>query len=63
MREFTRHRHRLVWQILESLNPALLASTRCFFGGGTSQATGPSAVPHAPPVCSGPRCMRGASGY
>jgi len=35
MREFTRHRHRLVWQILDSLNPALLASTRCFFGGGT----------------------------
>lgn len=35
MLEFVRPRHRLVWRVLESLNSALLASTQCFFGGGT----------------------------
>lgn len=35
MPEFSRPRHRLVWRVLESLNSPLLASTRCFFGGGT----------------------------
>ena len=27
--------HRLVWRVLESLNGNLLASTACYFGGGT----------------------------
>ena len=35
MPDFARPRHRLVWQVLESMNAELLASTRCFFGGGT----------------------------
>jgi len=35
MPDFARPRHRLVWRVLESLNAPLLASTRCFFGGGT----------------------------
>jgi hypothetical protein len=35
MRELARPRHRLVWRVLESMNPALLTSTRCYFGGGT----------------------------
>ena len=34
MPEFARSRHQLVWQVLESLNAALLSSTRCYFGGG-----------------------------
>lgn len=33
--DFQRPWHRLVWQVLESLNAGLLASTRCYFGGGT----------------------------
>ena len=33
--DFRRPWHRLVWQVLESLNADLLASTRCYFGGGT----------------------------
>ena len=32
---FRRPWHRLVWQVLESLNGNLLASTSCYFGGGT----------------------------
>ena len=32
---FRRPWHRLVWRVLESLNGALLASARCYFGGGT----------------------------
>lgn len=32
---FQRPWHRLVWSVLESLNRGLLASTRCYFGGGT----------------------------
>jgi len=35
MRDFVRPRHRRVWRVLESMNAALLASTKCFFGGGT----------------------------
>ena len=27
--------HRLIWRVLESLNRGLLASTKCYFGGGT----------------------------
>ena len=32
---FRRPWHRLVWRVLESLNGVLLASTKCYFGGGT----------------------------
>ena len=32
---FRRPWHRLVWQVLESLNSDLLARARCWFGGGT----------------------------
>ncbi len=32
---FHRPWHRLVWRVLESLNASLLASTNCYFGGGT----------------------------
>ncbi len=32
---FRRPWHRLVARVLSTLNPALLASTRCYFGGGT----------------------------
>ena len=32
---FRRPWHRLVWQVLESLNSGLLARARCWFGGGT----------------------------
>ena len=35
---FTRPWHRLVWQVLESLNRDLLARARCWFGGGTRVA-------------------------
>ena len=35
MLEFARPRHRLVWQVLESMNTTLLNSTQCFFAGGT----------------------------
>ncbi len=35
MPELVRPRHRRVWRVLESMNPELLRSTRCFFGGGT----------------------------
>ena len=33
--ELHRPWHRLVWQVLESLNCELLSSTKCYFGGGT----------------------------
>ena len=32
---FHRPWHRLVWQVLESLNSDLLSSAKCYFGGGT----------------------------
>ena len=32
---FHRPWHRLVWQVLESLNRDLLSSAKCYFGGGT----------------------------
>ncbi len=32
---FRRPWHRLVARVLSTLNPALLASARCYFGGGT----------------------------
>ena len=35
---FRRPWHRLVWQVLESLNGDLLARARCWFGGGTRVA-------------------------
>jgi hypothetical protein len=35
MRDPVRPRHRLVWQALDAMNPELLATTRCYFGGGT----------------------------
>ena len=35
---FSRPWHRLVWQVLESLNSDLLARARCWFGGGTRVA-------------------------
>ena len=35
---FRRPRHRLVWQMLESLNGDLLARAKCWFGGGTRVA-------------------------
>jgi len=35
---FRRPWHRLVWQVLESLNSDLLARARCWFGGGTRVA-------------------------
>ena len=35
---FCRPWHRLVWQVLESLNSDLLARARCWFGGGTRVA-------------------------
>lgn len=35
---FRRPWHRLVWQVLESLNRDLLARARCWFGGGTRVA-------------------------
>ena len=35
---FRRLWHRLVWQVLESLNSDLLARARCWFGGGTRVA-------------------------
>ena len=35
---FLRPWHRLVWQVLESLNGDLLARARCWFGGGTRVA-------------------------
>ena len=39
---FLRPWHRLVWQVLESLNSDLLARARCWFGGGTRVAMMPS---------------------
>ena len=33
--ELCRPRHRRMWRVLESLDPALLVQTRSFFGGGT----------------------------
>lgn len=35
MPRFKRTRHRLVWQVLRSLNHELLTETQCYFGGGT----------------------------
>ena len=35
---FRRPWHRLVWQVLDSLNSGLLARARCWFGGGTRVA-------------------------
>lgn len=35
---FRRPWHRLVWQVLESLNSDLLARAKCWFGGGTRVA-------------------------
>jgi len=33
--EFTRPRHKLVWQLLQSLNSEFLSTAKCYFGGGT----------------------------
>ena len=35
---FHRPWHRLVWQVLESLNSDLLSSAKCYFSGGTGIA-------------------------
>lgn len=35
MPELKRARHRLVWQVLQAMNPTVLEETRCYFAGGT----------------------------